>query len=197
LDLQTTTWTELWNHDGSLSILIYSLIHFPTSSVSYKALNVIIRRSSSTHCSPGVLFHGLDIFLHFLNNFMIALDISSLTISPLFPAWSSPLNLNPIFHSSAISLQLVNWSTRKGNPNMGTPRAMLSSIEFHPKWVMNPATEGWDNTCSWLHHGTTSPCLPISSRKPSGKQSVTVEETMSAVLETNRISNGNQDAHQK
>ncbi|WRX23186.1 hypothetical protein QQP08_015673 [Theobroma cacao] len=46
----------------------------------------------------------------------------------------------PIFRTSVTSFSLQNCSAQRGQVTIGTPAVILSIVEFHPQWVMNPPT---------------------------------------------------------
>ncbi|KAL0925193.1 hypothetical protein M5K25_003508 [Dendrobium thyrsiflorum] len=95
----------------------------------------VIAAAASTS-SSFALFLNLSPSSPSINSFTTLL-ISSLSKIPSFLAF----NLIATFAPSTIMTEFILCSANSGQTIIGTPRAMLSKVEFHPQCDRNPPVE--------------------------------------------------------
>ena len=102
---------------------------------------------------------------------LIAFSISSHPTVSAHPPFSA-FTLTPTPTVFSIKMAFIIWSDWIGMATMGTPKHMLSNVEFHPQCDKKPPMEGCARTCNWGTHSTyTIPLDFVLSKNPSGRMS--------------------------
>ncbi|KAL0909080.1 hypothetical protein M5K25_023605 [Dendrobium thyrsiflorum] len=121
---------------------------------------------SGTVALTALSFHSIAFFLisfPFCSPAIISL--MSFSTSFLFTLLSIS---NPTPHSTHAYLQLVCCSAKNGQQIIGTPKLILSIVEFQPECVRKTPTVGCMSTSSCAHQLTISPLSLVSSINSGG-----------------------------